>query len=40
MRSVRDKVNAIVDFVLRQCTNAWVIHDYSSGGSDSIDHFA
>jgi hypothetical protein len=37
MQDVRDKAAIIVDFVLRRCTDAWTIHDYSSGGSDCIE---
>jgi len=39
MQGVHDKAAIIVDFVLRRCTDAWTVHDYSSGGSDCIDYF-
>jgi hypothetical protein len=33
-------VDAVVDYVLRFCTSAWTVHDYSTGGSDCLEYFA
>jgi len=33
-------VDAVVDHVLRFCTNAWTVHDYCTGGSDCLEYFA
>jgi hypothetical protein len=33
-------VDVVVDYVLRFCTNAWTVHDYSTGGSDCLEYFA
>ena len=33
-------VDAVVDYVLRFCTNAWTVHDYCTGGSDCLEYFA
>jgi len=33
-------VDAVVDYVLRFCTNAWTVHDYCTGGSDCLEYVA
>jgi hypothetical protein len=33
-------VDVVVDYVLRFCTSAWTVHDYSTGGSDCLEYFA
>jgi hypothetical protein len=33
-------VDVVVDYVLRFCTDAWTVHDYSTGGSDCLEYFA
>jgi len=40
MQSVSNEVILVVDFILKQCTDAWIIHDYSTGGSSCIYHYA
>ena len=33
-------MDVVVDYVLRFCTDAWTVHDYSTGGSDCLEYFA
>ena len=33
-------MDVVVDYVLRFCTSAWTVHDYSTGGSDCLEYFA
>jgi len=37
---VLGSVDVVVDYVLRFCTDAWTVHDYSTGGSDCLEYFA
>ena len=33
-------VDAVVDYVLRFCANAWTVHDYCVGGCNCLKYFA
>jgi hypothetical protein len=32
--------DTIIQLILRHCLDAWTIHDYSTGGSSCLEHFA